>query len=167
MNLLDKVELRPIEEIQEYHQNAKAHPPAQIDKIATSIKEYGFDQPIVVDGNGVIIKGHARFEASKKLGLKKVPVIKRDDLDEMKARGSRIMDNKSAESEWDMEMLAVEIEELQGLEFDMELTGFDVEEIEDIMVVPDFQPVSEEEQPRLDEKKKVVCPSCGEEFTPS
>ena len=129
MKLIDKVELRPIEELKPYENNPKAHPLEQIEKLVKSIKEYGFDQPIVVDKDGVIIKGHARFEACKKMGLEKVSIIKREDLDNMQIRGSRLADNKVAESEWDMEMLAVEFETLDEVDF----TGFDEEEIMDIL----------------------------------
>ncbi len=167
MKLVDKIVKKPIDELLPYFANPKIHPSSQIDKIASSIKHFGFTVPLVIDKGNEVIAGHGRLEAAKKLGLKEVPCIVRDDLTEAEIRAFRIADNRVAESEWDRELLGFELEGLESIDFGLELTGFEIEEIEDLMVVPDFQPVPEEDQPRLDEKKKVVCPSCGEEFAPS
>lgn len=78
-----------IEEIKPYKKNAKNHPPEQINALAKSIKEFGFNQPIVIDKNNVIIVGHGRYEAAKVLGLEEVPVIVAD-LDEERARAKSI-----------------------------------------------------------------------------
>lgn len=105
-----------------YHKNAKKHPRKQGEQVANSIKEFGFNQPIVVDKNNVVIVGHGRLEAAKLLGLKDVPVVT-VDLDEEKANAYRLADNKLNESEWDMKLV---IEELKGLsEVNLDLTGFD------------------------------------------
>ena len=108
--------------IKPYEKNAKKHPKKQIEQVANSIKEFGFNQPIVVDKNNVIIVGHGRYEAAKLLGLKDVPVIK-VDLDEEKAKAYRLADNKLNESEWDMGLAIEELKELSKEMF--ELTGFD------------------------------------------
>jgi DNA modification methylase len=111
----------PIDSITPYPLNAKLHPSKQIDQIAASIKAFGFNQPIVVDSNNVIIVGHGRHEAAYKLGLTEVPVIKVDLTDEQ-ARAYRLADNKLNESDWDMQLV---IEELKGLSAPMlDLTGF-------------------------------------------
>lgn len=121
--------MTPIEDIFEYENNPKLHPPEQIEKIAMSIKEYRFDQPIVVDGEGVIIKGHGRFAASKLLGLKEVPVVWRRDMTENEIRAARIADNQTAESFWNIANLLAEFEALYGDEIDITLTGYDMDEV--------------------------------------
>lgn len=158
-------------ELTPYFRNTKAHPTAQIDKIASAIAEFGFDQPIVIDSDGVIIKGHGRREAAIRLGIKEVPVLVRDDLSEAQKKAARIADNKVAESEWLQEELKAEIEELSELDYDLNLTGFDSDELDvllDGQDTPDFQPVDEDEQGRLDEtvprEVDCVCPKCGENF---
>ena len=103
----DPAELTP------YAHNAKTHPDEQIDKIAGSIAEYGFDQPIVVDADGVIIKGHGRRLAAVRLGLASVPVIVRDDLTPAQVKAARLLDNKSAESEWDLDQLVIDLQALK------------------------------------------------------
>lgn len=111
-------------EIKPYEKNAKKHPKKQIEQVANSIKEFGMNQPIVVDKQGVIIVGHGRYEALKHLGMEvKDEYIKVVDLTEEQAMAYRLADNKLNESEWDMNLV---IEELKGLSEPMlELTGFD------------------------------------------
>ncbi len=105
-----------------YKKNAKLHPLKQIKQVAKSIKEFGFNQPIVVDKNNVVIVGHGRLEAAKLLELKEVPVLQ-VDLTEEKAKAYRLADNKLNESSWDMDLA---IEQLKELSIPMfELTGFD------------------------------------------
>lgn len=117
-----------------YIKNAKKHPKKQVQQVANSIKEFGMNQPIVVDKNGVIIVGHGRFEALKLLGwnndeiLKHVKVV---DLTEDQAKAYRLADNKLNESDWDM---ALVVEDLKELSMDMlDLTGFD----RDLVLEPD------------------------------
>lgn len=119
-----------IENIKPYEKNAKKHPKKQVEQIAKSIKEFGFNQPIVIDKKGVIIVGHGRYEAAKLLGLSDVPVIE-VELTEEQAKAYRLADNKLNESEWEMDLV---IEELKGLSEDMlDLTGFD----KDLIIEPD------------------------------
>lgn len=115
----------PIDTVIPYANNAKKHTVEQIDKLASMIAEYGHDVPIVIDGDNVIIKGHGRFLACKKLGMETVPVIVRDDLTPAQVKAARIADNKIAESEWDEDLLRLELSELDDLGFDLDLTGFD------------------------------------------
>ncbi|MDX9859308.1 MAG: ParB N-terminal domain-containing protein [Rhodospirillales bacterium] len=111
-----------------YAHNAKTHPDGQIDRIAGSIAEYGFDQPIVVDADGVIIKGHGRRLAALRLGLKSVPVIVRADLTPAQVKAARLLDNKSAESDWDLDALVIDLRALKDEGFDGPF-GFDEAEI--------------------------------------
>jgi ParB-like chromosome segregation protein Spo0J len=112
----------PIGDIRSYSQNAKDHPDEQVRRIAASIREFGFNQPIVVDQDGVIVVGHGRYLAAHLIGLEKVLVL-RIDISEEKARAYRLADNKLNESEWRM---GVVIEELKLLSPEMiDLTGFD------------------------------------------
>jgi DNA modification methylase len=127
--------------IKPYEKNAKKHPAKQIKQVAESIKAFGFNQPIVVDKNGVIIVGHGRYEAAKLLGLKDVPAIKVNLTDEQ-AKAYRLADNKLNESEWDM---GLAIEELKGLSDELiDLTGFDrdllIETDEKDDILPDNAP---------------------------
>ena len=116
-----------------YTNNPKEHPDEQVQKIASSIKNYGWDQPIVIDGDGEIIKGHGRLQAADLLDLEEVPVIERTDLSDAEKRASRIADNKTAESDWHEEDLSLELELLQEEDFDLGLTGFDDDEIGDLL----------------------------------
>lgn len=111
-----------IGDVKPYHKNAKKHPKKQIEQIAASIGAFGFNQPIVVDTDNVVIVGHGRLEAAKLLGMTDVPVTI-VDLTEEQAKSYRLADNKLNESDWDMDLV---IEELKGLSEPMlELTGFD------------------------------------------
>lgn len=119
-------------DIQPYSKNAKKHPKKQVEQVAASIKEFGMNQPIVVDKQGIIIVGHGRYEALKHLGMPiKDEYIKVVDLTEEQAKAYRLADNKLNESDWDMNLV---IEELKGLSEPMlELTGFD----KDLVIEPD------------------------------
>lgn len=97
-----------------------------IDKVASSIKEFGFKVPIVIDKNNVVITGHTRLLASKKLGLKEVPCVVANDLSEAQIKAFRIADNKVSEySTWDKELLRVELEQLEEMDFDLGLVEID------------------------------------------
>lgn len=128
-----EVELRDTDSIIPYTNNPKEHPETQVQRIASSIKNYGWDQPIVVDGEGEIIKGHGRLQAAKLLGLEEVPVVERADLTDAEARAARIADNKTAESPWLDESLAAEVERLEDDPIDMDTLGFDDNELDSII----------------------------------
>lgn len=124
-----KVSLWPLAKITPYEHNPRVHGEA-IDAAAASIKAFKFRQPIVVDAAGVIIVGHARFEAAKQLGLKRVPVHVAEDLTPEQVRAYRIADNKTAElAEWDYELLSLELRELNKVDFDVTVLGFDEAEL--------------------------------------
>lgn len=121
-----------------YARNARNIPERAVDKVAASLKEFGWRQPIVVDNAGVIICGHTRLLAAKKLGFDQVPVHIAANLTPAQVKAYRLMDNRShEEAEWDFELLGPELEELRGLDFDLELTGFDSREIDDFLADPD------------------------------
>src|SRR5262249_52332289 len=114
-----QVELRPIEKIRPYENNPRINDQA-VDAVAASIREFGFRQPIVVDGQGVIIVGHTRYKAALKLGLEKVPVIVAKDLTPEQIKAYRIADNQTASlSGWNYELLPIELTELQDKNYDL------------------------------------------------
>ncbi len=127
------VTLRDVSTIVEYGDNAKEHPDSQIDKLATSIQKFGWTQPLVVDADGVIILGHGRFRAAKKLGFEKVPVIVRSDLTPVEVRQLRIADNKLNETAWNLDALSIDLAWLQEAGADLSLTGFGADEIDSLM----------------------------------
>lgn len=111
-----------------YPNNAKIHPPEQIDRLANGIKAFGWTQPIVIDKNNVVVIGHGRLLAAKQLMLDKVPVVMRDDLTEEQINACRLEDNKTNESPWDFGKLEEELAQLAIDGFDMEQFGFEVGE---------------------------------------
>jgi len=127
----------PIDRPIPYIRNSRKIPARAIDKVAASIKEFGWRQAIVVDKDGVIICGHARLLAAKKIRLKQVPVHVAENLTPAQVRAYRLMDNRSHdETDWDLDLLGPELEELRALDFDLELTGFDPHEIDDFLSDP-------------------------------
>ena len=129
---------RAIDELTDYERNAKIHPKNQIALLATSLEEYGWTQPILIDGNDVVVCGHGRLAAARKLGWTTVPTILLDNLTEQQIKAYRIADNKLAElGVWDEEMLAKELADLtDGFEFDLKLTGFDEKSLSRITAPP-------------------------------
>jgi DNA modification methylase len=128
--IANKIEHWPIDKLIPYARNARTHSSAQIDQIAASIAEFGFTNPILVGSDGVIVAGHGRLEAARKLGMQTVPVIVLDHLTPTQRRALVIADNRIAENaEWDMEMLSLELAELQELDYDLELMGFSDKEL--------------------------------------
>lgn len=109
-----------------YALNNRRHSEKQTDRIAASITEFGFNQPIVVDSNNVVIVGHGRLEAAKKLGLKQVPAVEVGELTEAQIKAYRILDNKlQNDSEWDIHNLQLEFGVLSDLDFDLLFGGLD------------------------------------------
>ncbi len=128
-----QIELRPLSEIKPYPGNPRQNDEA-IDSVATSLREFGFRQPIVVDAEGVIIVGHTRYKAAQKLGLAKVPVHIATDLTPAQVKAYRIADNQTATiAEWDYELLPIELSALQEMEFDLNLLGFEADDLLTIM----------------------------------
>src|SRR5262245_7166221 len=124
-----KIELRKLSDIRPYTNNPR-HNDDAVEAVAASLKEFGFRQPIVVDSKGVIVVGHTRFKAAQKLGLERVPVHVAKDLTPAQLKAYRIADNKSSDlSDWDYDILPVELGELKGMDFDLGLLGFDQDEL--------------------------------------
>ena len=156
-----KVNLVKISEIKPYINNPRKK--VNIDEVAKSIKEFGFQQPIVVDKNNVIIVGHTRYLASQKLELEKVPVVKAD-LNDNEARAYRIADNKLNESStWDNALLSKEFTELLDNNYDLLNLGFTQDELEQFI---DFDISNMEDFKEIEDtlKTKNVCPKCGYEW---
>lgn len=131
-----------ISKIIPYENNPRNNDEA-VDKVANSIKEFGFKQPIVLDKNNVIVIGHTRLKASEKLGLKKVPCLYADDLTDDQIKALRLADNKTSEfATWDFEKLDLEID---NIELDLEPFGFDLDLAFDDEVVEDEVPDVPEE----------------------
>lgn len=121
-----KVEVLPIDDLVPYENNSRKHPDAQIEQIANSIRKFGFTMPILIDEAGTLIAGHGRLEAAKRLGMTEVPVIVARGWSEDDARAYTIADNRLAEtSEWDKDLLRIEIEDLLGAGYEMDFLGFD------------------------------------------
>ena len=119
-----------IENLIPYARNARTHSDAQVAQIAASIKEFGWTNPILVDGEKGIIAGHGRLAAARKLNMTEVPVIELSHLTEVQKKALILADNKlSLNAGWDNELLALELEELELEGFDLDLTGFDPDEI--------------------------------------
>ena len=122
-----------VSEIHPYEKNPRFNDGA-VDAVAASIKEFGFKNPIIVDKDNVIIAGHTRMLAAKKLGLTEVPVVVASDLTPEQVQAFRIADNKTGEiAEWNYDLLPLEIKELQEANFDLSLLGFDTEELERLL----------------------------------
>jgi len=131
-----QIEMVDINLVKEYERNPRQNDGA-VDAVAASIKEFGFKVPVVVDGNGVLIAGHTRVRAARKLGMKEVPVIRAADLTPEQVRAFRVADNKLHElSSWDPELLPLEIKDLQCMDVDLGLLGFSQEELTALLAPP-------------------------------
>ena len=115
-----KIEYLPISDLTPYQRNAKKHDETQIKNVMESIKQFGFAQPLVVDKDNVLIIGHCRLIASKRLKLKEVPVVRMDELTQEQVDKLRLLDNKLNESEWDFDLLAEDIATLDFSDFDID-----------------------------------------------
>lgn len=135
-----------VKDLIKYENNTKTHPETQVEKIANSIKLYGFDQPIVVDCENIIIKGHGRLMGANMLGIDKVPVIVRHDLTKIQAAAARIADNRVAEAPWDENLLPIELDMLQanGININDDI-GFSDDEISKIFRDREMEDQSEED----------------------
>ena len=129
-----QIEYINIEELIPYANNPRHNDGEAVDRVAASISEYGFKNPIIIDKNNVIVAGHTRLKAAKKLHIDEVPIIRADDLTPAQIKAFRLAENRVSEyASWDNELLSIELEELQELDFDLDLTGFEDFEIEDLL----------------------------------
>ena len=126
-----EIEYLGIESLIPYARNSRTHSDEQVAQIAASIREFGFTNPVLVDGEGGIIAGHGRVMAARRLGLGEVPCIRLGHLTDAQKKAYVIADNKLAlNAGWDNELLALELQELEDMGYDLELTGFSLDEIE-------------------------------------
>ena len=136
-----KVTYRNIKELKPYKKNAKKHPKEQVERIANSIKQFGFfeHRAVAIDSEDNVVEGHGRILAAKKAGLTQVPTICLDDMTEEQIKAWRLIENKTAESSYDETLINKEIEELLQSDIDMEAFGFSVDILVDetIEVEPD------------------------------
>ena len=161
-----KIEPRSVSDLIPYAANSRTHSDAQVAQIAASIKEFGWTNPILIDGENTVIAGHGRLLAARKLGMDEVPAIVLDHLSKPQQRALVIADNQIAlNAGWDMDMLKAEIEDL-NLTFDLDILGFDDGELQRILNEPDFEAGTEDDQGKLDQldPKMVTCPKCQHEF---
>ncbi|MCW5319641.1 DNA modification methylase [Verminephrobacter aporrectodeae subsp. tuberculatae] len=147
-----KVEYRKIDTLIPNARNARTHSEPQVAKIAASILEYGWTNPVLVDGDNGIIAGHGRLAAARKLGLDKVPVIELGHLTRTQKRAYLLADNRIAlDAGWDEEMLALDLSELSEAGHDLALTGFDASEIEELLKNEVLADDADQEQQDADE----------------
>ena len=136
-----RVTYRKIRELKPYKKNAKKHPKEQVERIANSIKEFGFfeHRAVAIDKNDCVVEGHGRILAARKAGLKQVPTICLDDLSDEQIKAWRLIENKTAESGYDETLINEEINELLKSDINMEVFGFSIDALEDetIEVEPD------------------------------
>lgn len=150
-----------LEDIKPYANNPRNNEQA-IGKVVNSIKEFGFNNPITVDKDYVIVTGHTRYEASKILDLKQVPCLILKDLTEEEIKGYRLADNKTGEfSAWEFDKLTKELAQIENI--DMSNLGFNIQ-FEDLGII-DADFILDEELEEKEKKSKMVkCPHCNEEF---
>ena len=159
-----EMQLVPIEKLVPYVNNARTHSPEQIKKLRSSLREFGFINPVIIDRDYGVIAGHGRILAAKEEGIKDIPCVFADHLTEAQKKAYIIADNRMAmDAGWDEELLRVEIEALQAEAFDLSLTGFDEKELADL-----FQEDSEVEDDDFDvdgELKEPAVTQMGDVWT--
>lgn len=139
-------EIRKVKDLIPYARNARTHSEEQIERVARSIKEFGFLNPIIISSDNGILAGHCRVLAAQKLGLEKIPCVLETHLTDAQKRAYILADNKLAlDAGWDEELLRLEFEELRGVAIDLELTGFSLDEINDILGQDDLSTNVEEQ----------------------
>jgi hypothetical protein len=142
------IEMWPTEKLTPYTRNAKIHSDDQVNALAASFVEFGFNSPILISLGSVVGAGHGRLLAAKKLGMTEVPVIVLDHLNETQVRAYRLADNKLAESKWNYDMLEDELAALENEDFDLSLTGFSGYELDDVQDMHGEQPAQAPQAPQ-------------------
>jgi len=141
-------EVWPLGRLLPYHRNPRKNDSA-IGRMTASIQEFGFKIPVLARSSGEVVDGHLRLKAAQKLGMTEVPVIPCDEWSEAQVKAFRLMVNRSVTwADWDMELVAIEIQELKGLDFDLSLTGFDTAEVSDFLFT-DRADAAEEDVPEI------------------
>jgi ParB-like chromosome segregation protein Spo0J len=161
------VKYRKVEDLIPYINNSRKHSDEQVAQISASIKEFGWTNPILIDGTNSIIAGHGRLMAARKLKMDEVPTIELDHLTDTQRKALVIADNKLAlNADWDTTLLTIELDDLLKDGFALDILGFNEQEIKTIMQEVNFDAGSEEDQGKLDQldPKWICCPNCGKEF---
>lgn len=149
-----KIEYLPLSEFNRYQRNARTHSEEQVSQIVSSISEFGFTNPILIDENTEVIAGHGRLSAAEILKLDSVPSIRLTDLSESQKKALRIADNQLAlNAGWDLDLLSAEIVELEDEDFDLDLLGFDDDFLAGLL--PD--------EPEIDQESEPVEPTANED----
>ena len=164
----NQIYLRSIQDLIPYARNSRTHSDAQVAQIAASIKEFGWTNPILIDGENGIIAGHGRVLAARKLAMDEVPCVELSGLSDTQRQAYIIADNKLAlNAGWDDEILSVGLSELHAEEFDMALLGFDADELSAAMNLDSLPGTPESSSKEIDPddyKMGCMCPKCGFEF---
>jgi len=159
---------RQVEELIPYIRNSRTHSDAQVAQVAASIREFGWTNPVLIDGENGIIAGHCRVMAARKLDMAEVPCIELAGMTDTQKRAYIIADNQLAtKGEWSDELLQVELESLHAADFDMALLGFDAGELAVAMGFEDELAAPESSSKEIDPddyKMGCTCPKCGFEF---
>src|SRR6202045_2426213 len=150
---IPQVQIWHIDRLVFYARNPRKNDPA-VDRMGGSIREFGFKIPVLARSDGEVVDGHLRLKAAKKLGITEVPVILCDEWTPAQVKAFRLLVNRSATwADWDEELLALELQEIQGFDFSLDLTGFDVPEIEELLA------------PRSDDEEAAAPPPLPEVAT--
>src|ERR1700752_4017611 len=132
-----KIDIWPIEQLVFYARNPRKND-AAVDRMCSSIREFGLKIPVLARSDGEVVDGHLRLKAARKLGIAEIPVILRDEWTPAQVKAFRLMVNRSVTwADWDEELLSLELEELTADDFDLSLTGFDPGEIDGLLAIPD------------------------------
>ena len=147
----------PVDDLIPYARNSRTHSDEQITKLAASIREFGFLNPVITDGKNGLVAGHGRVLAAKKLGLTELPAIEAKHLTEAQKRAYVIADNRMAlDAGWDDEMLRVELADLDAVDFDLSLTGFELDEIADMLAEEVIGETDEDAVPEVPDQPVTV-----------
>lgn len=157
-----KIEKININEIIEYSGNAKEHPEWQIEQIKNSIQEFGFNDPIAIDEKGIIIEGHGRCLALKELGYEEIEVIRLNHLSEEQKAAYAIAHNKLTNTEFDIEKLQYELNNLEVNDFDLSVLGFEQSELDEILQeeMEELEIGDEDTDDTEVKRTKLICPCC-------
>ena len=155
MKTTSEMQLIAVDKLVPYQNNARTHSPEQVMKIRSSLREFGFVNPVIIDRDYGVIAGHGRLMAAKEEGYTEVPCVFVDDMTEAQKKAYILADNRMAmDAGWDEDLLKIEMEALQGLDFDLALTGFDEKELTSL-----FDTDSEGEEDDFDVDEELAKPT--------
>ena len=158
-----RIEVWPLSRLRPYEDNSRTHSPEQVEQIAKSIIEFGFLNPILVDGQEGVVAGHGRLQAAREIGMDEVPVVVLDHLTPVQRRAYVIADNQIAlNAGWDQSLLQQEVMALEMFDFNLDLLGFSDDEIADLLDPEGIDDeVGSDDGPAHEHEPGVVCPQCG------